>query len=110
MGYKKDHFNSSVVRLKDPLFNCSDSKRFLFQFQCGAIKRTHRTAINALINAFQFQCGAIKRKVELMEKLALKHFNSSVVRLKGFTVKYSVCFLIAFQFQCGAIKRMSGDT
>ena len=54
------NFNSSLVRLKEREFIIKDN-----------------------VGLFQFQLGAIKRRFEDFGFDASKHFNSSLVRLKG---------------------------
>ncbi len=53
-----------------------------FQFQCGAIKRFDPKYKDCPIYVFQFQCGAIKSVFCTIKGFFVRHFNSSVVRLK----------------------------
>ena len=53
---------------------------------------------------FQFQCGAIGRSSEVIPRLYIVSFNSSVVRLVV-DPGTSSGRVPMFQFQCGAIGR-----
>ncbi len=55
-----------------------------FQFQTGAIKRTHQALAEARKSMFQFQTGAIKSKFHIsLKRPPSCSFNSKLVRLKG---------------------------
>ena len=80
-----NHFNSSMVRLKD--------KAFLL-------------GIKAKI--FQFLDGAIKSKIKRSSGSFTYNFNSSMVRLKDQFISNTQSVLI-FQFLDGAIKSIISD-
>ena len=55
-----------------------------FQFHYGTIKRSPFPVIQSTLNVFQFHYGTIKRRIDLTDKNAVvKHFNSTMVRLKA---------------------------
>ena len=57
-------------------------KTIEFQFQSGAVKRTHKKKMTQNILMFQFQSGAVKRPLQKIHHPNPNRFNSKVVRLK----------------------------
>ena len=60
-----------------------------FQFHYGTIKRIPFVANTFLVKIFQFHYGTIKSLIRKSEKMALRYFNSTMVRLKGLRLKRS---------------------
>ena len=124
-----ENFNSTMVRLKDKELDQGDQRITQFQFHYGTIKRSTQRKRLHFRNAFQFHYGTIKsRKPDAGEHLRCQHFNSTMVRLKGFgfvicgihsadfnstmvrlKVQNCGCDMIVtrFQFHYGTIKRQN---
>jgi len=78
----------------------------LFQFQSGAIERSHIQAGFIVDEMFQFQSGAIERHwVRALRLHRQCCFNSNLVRLKVNDILECLHVGCTFQFQSGAIER-----
>ena len=81
-----------------------------FQFHYGTIKSYSRIAERHAPPLFQFHYGTIKSSPFFYSKKEIKHFNSTMVRLKVYMVTGFQLIYGRFQFHYGTIKRNPPDT
>ena len=79
----------------------------LFQFHYGTIKSGVHDAMIILRNWFQFHYGTIKRwRTGKLDDM-IKHFNSTMVRLKDWGIFSHSFWNNSFQFHYGTIKSLN---
>ncbi len=100
------HFNSTMVRLKGR--KTKESRCIsIFQFHDGTIKSLSAKAQNALVDSiFQFHDGTIKRFVVMSAAAELFNFNSTMVRLKGYS---ECCFGAGLRYFNSTMVRLKVD-
>ena len=100
------YFNSTMVRLKDilPLPTMKKSKEF--QFHYGTIKSCGGSRTWTCITYFNSTMVRLKVLVPFLYRSCVSHFNSTMVRLKV-TCRFSSETFALFQFHYGTIKRCS---